>query len=63
MARWYQCFETMEERKAWEKKKQAENKRFKVCMRMTAKQLEQDLYMPKGELDKYKYATIYTFKE
>ena len=61
--RMYKCFKTTEDRKAWEKQQQEKNNGFKICMRMTARQLEKDLYMRKGELAEYKYVTIYTFKE
>lgn len=61
--RMYKCFKTMEDRKAWEKQQQEKNNGFKICMRMTARQLEKDLYMQKGELAEFKYVTIYTFKE
>ena len=58
MARWYQMFSTQEERKAWEKERKEKDQKFRVCMRMTAKQLKKDL--PFVQIDGYKYATIWT---
>lgn len=60
MDRYYKNFRTKEDRTAWEKEQAASNPGFKVCMRMTAKQLEKDMHAPglyTGE--GYKYSTIY----
>lgn len=58
MARYYQMFRTKEERKMWETEQKKEDTKFRVCMRMTAKQLKKDL--PFVETEDYKYATIWT---
>lgn len=58
MARYYQMFETQEERKTWEKAQKDKDEKFRVCMRMTAKQLKKDL--PFIDIGNYKYATIWT---
>ena len=58
MARWYQMFGTQEERKSWEKEQKEKDQKFRVCMRMTAKQLKKDL--PFVQIDGYKYAIIWT---
>ena len=58
MARYYQMFATKEERTSWENKRKDEDKKFRVCMRMTAIQLKKDL--PFINIDGYKYATIWT---
>lgn len=58
MARYYQMFETKEERTAWEKDRKEKDPKFRVCMRMTAKQLKKDL--PFVDIGKFKYATIWT---
>lgn len=63
MARWYKCFATKDEQKAWESEQKNANENFRVCMRMKPKQLEKELYMPKGSLEKYDFATIYTTDE
>lgn len=60
MNRYYKNFRTKEERAACENEQAASNPGFKVCMRMTAKQLEKDmccpgLYTGSG----YNYSTIY----
>ena len=60
MARWFRCFKTKEEQRKWEQE-QSSDPDFKLCMRMTAKELEKDLCLPDGQLDKYKYATIYKY--
>ena len=59
--RLYKCFKTTEERKAWETERKKDNPKFRVCMRMTARELEKDMYMEKGTLSEYKTATIYTY--
>lgn len=60
--RMYQCFRTKEEQKAWEKEQKSKNSDFRVCMRMTAKQLEKDLCMANGTFGEYKHATIYSYE-
>ena len=57
--RYYQMFKTQEECRAWEKEMALKNREFRVCMRMTAKQIEKEL----GFVNKsgYTIATIYTF--
>lgn len=57
MARWYQMFATKEEREAWEAEKKKQPG-FRVCMRMTAKQLKKDL--PFVDITGFNYATIWT---
>lgn len=61
MARWWKAFETQEERKAWEKEEKQENPCFKVCMRMTARQLENDMGFPQGYTAPNKYVTVYRY--
>lgn len=63
MARFYKCFVTQEERDAWEKEQKSKDASFKVCMRMPVKQLIRDLGIHPLSLNKYRYATIYRFKE
>ena len=58
--RMYQLFKTIEERKEWEIERKQKNPNFRVCMRMTAKQLAKDLYMPKETVSEYRYATVWT---
>jgi len=58
--RLYKCFKTAEEQKAWEAS-QKNTPGFRVCMRMTARELEKDMYMEKGTLSEYKKATVYTY--
>ena len=58
MARYYQMFETKEERTAWEKKEKDKNPKFKVCMRMTARELKED--MPFVDITNFKYVTIWS---
>lgn len=60
MTRFYQMFKTQEERKAWETEQKKKDAKFRVCMRMTAKQLKKDL--PFVDIGDYKFASIYTFK-
>ena len=55
--RYYQLFKDKKEQKEWETKKKAEGAGFKVCMRMTAKQLKEDL--PFVNIDGYTAATIW----
>lgn len=61
MNRYYKNFRTKEDRTAWEKEQAAKNPGFKVCMRMTAMELEKEMHFPKGFLvdDGFKYSTIY----
>jgi len=61
MARWWKAFETQEERKAWEKAEKADDPNFRVCMRMTARQLEKDMWFPKGYTAPNKYVTVYRY--
>jgi hypothetical protein len=61
MARWWKAFETQEERKAWERAEKADDPNFRVCMHMTARQLENDMHMPKGQLAPNKYVTVYLY--
>ena len=61
MARWWKAFETKEARTEWEKQEKQEEPRFRVCMRMTAAQLEKDMHMPKGNLAPNKYVTVYMY--
>lgn len=60
MNRYYKNFRTKEERAAWEKEQAAKNPGFKVCMRMTAKQLEKDMCSPGLFTGSgYNYSTVY----
>ena len=59
----YRCFHTTQERSAWEREQKQKNQKFRVCMRMTARQLERDLYMENGTLSEFAYATVYRFTE
>lgn len=59
--RLYKCFTTKQEQKAWEKLQKDDSENFRVCMRMTAKQLEEDMCMQKGTLDAFHFATVYTY--
>lgn len=61
--RFYQCFKTKEERTEWERERKSKNDNFVVCMHKTARQLEKEMYMPKGELKDFEYATVYTYRE
>lgn len=58
MARFYQMFKTQADRKAWETEQKKKDAKFRVCMRMTTKQLKEEL--PFVEIGDYKYATIWT---
>lgn len=58
MARWYNMFHSVDERKQWEQEMKLKDIKFRVCMRMTAKQLKKDL--PFVDIADYKYATIWT---
>ena len=60
--RLYQLFHTEAEQKAWEAEHKYEP-RFRVCMRMTAKEVEDDLRLDKGYLAEYQTATIYTYDD
>ena len=55
--RYYQLFKDKKEQAEWEAQKKAENAGFKVCMRMTAKQLKDDL--PFVNIEGYTVATIW----
>lgn len=57
--RMWKAFVTKEERKAFETEEAAKNQDFRVCMRMTAKQLEKDL-CGTVKLDGYNFVTVYT---
>lgn len=59
MARYYRVFKTKEELKAWETEKKKKDPKFRVCMRMTAKQL-QKYFLPYVIIEDYKYAIIWT---
>ena len=61
MARYYKLFVTKEERKQFEQEQKQANPTFRVCMRMTARQLEKDLYKEKGFYAPCEYATVYCF--
>ena len=58
MSRFYQMFKTQADRKAWEAEQKKKDSNFRVCMRMTAKQLKEDL--PFVEIGEYKFVTIWT---
>lgn len=62
MARWWKAFETQAARTAWEKEEKADEPAFRVCMHMTARQLENDLHMPNGALAPNKYVTVYRYE-
>lgn len=55
--RMWKAFVTKEERKAFETEEAAKNHDFRVCMRMTAKQLEKDL-CGTVKLDGYNFVTV-----
>lgn len=57
--RLWKAFVTREEQKDFEAEHKANNPDFRVCMRMTAKQLEKDM-CGTVKLDGYKYVTVYT---
>lgn len=57
--RMWKAFATKAEQKAFEAEKSAKNQDFRVCMRMTAKQLEKDL-CGTVNLDGYNFVTVYT---
>ena len=59
MARYYKMFKSKDEQNVWEKEMAQKNKTFRVCMRMTTKQLKEDL--PHIDTKGYVDATIYTF--
>lgn len=61
MARWWKAFETQAERTAWERAEKADDPNFRVCMHMTARQLENDMHMKKGTLAPNKYVTVYRY--
>lgn len=61
MARFYKLFESAKERREWEKDMSAKEPTFHVCMRMTARELEEDLCKPEGFFEGYKCATVYRF--
>ena len=61
MARWWIAFETQEDRAAWEKAEKADDPNFRVCMHMTARQLENKMHMAKGTLAPNKYVTVYRY--
>lgn len=58
--RYYQMFRTKDEQKAWEKEMAEKNENFKVCMRMTAKQLKSDL--PHINTEGFTTATVWGYK-
>ena len=62
MARYWKAFETQEQRKTWEDEMKAKEPDFVVCMHYPARQLEKELYMPKGQLEPNKYCTVYGFR-
>ena len=62
MARYWRAFETKEQRKAWEDEQKEKDPDFKVCMHYSARDLEKELYMPKGHLEPNKYCTVYGYK-
>lgn len=63
MARYWKAFQTQEERKAWEKEQKENDPEFRVCMHYSAKDLERELYMPKGQLTEQglRYCTVYGY--
>lgn len=63
MARYYKCFMTKEDRKQWEDEQKQKDPTFKVCFHYPVKDLEKELYMPKGNLAPYRFATVYTWTD
>ena len=63
MARYWKAFPTQEERKQWEKEQKAKDDTFRVCFHYSARDLEKELYMPKGSLDPNKYVTVYGYTD
>ena len=59
MARYWKAFETQEDRKAWEKEQAKTNPNFKVCMRFPARAFEKDMHMNAGQLDPFRFVTVY----
>lgn len=57
--RMYRMFEDKEKQIQWEKRKESQNKGYRTCMRMSAKQLQREL--PYIDIEGYRYATIYTY--
>jgi len=62
--RFWKAFETAQARKEWEKEQKKARTDFVVCMHFSAKDLEKELFMPKGSLtnEGYKFCTVYGFK-
>lgn len=58
--RQWKAFETKAEQTAFEKDGKAKNKDFRVCMRMTAKQFEKDMYGTVKLDENHNFVTIYT---
>lgn len=65
MARYWKAFKTQKERTDWENAQKAKDPKFKVCMHYPAKDLEKELYMPKGQLTDQglKFCTVYGFTD
>ena len=63
MARYWRAFETQKDRNDWEKEMKKKDPKFRVCMHYPAKELEKQLYMPKGSLEPNKYCTVYGFTD
>lgn len=57
--RLWKAFATKEEQKAFEADRKAKNPDFRVCMRMTGRQLEKEMY-GSVNLDGYNFVTVYT---
>ena len=64
MARYWRAFATQEERKAWEQEQKEKDTEFRVCFHYSARDLEKEMYMPKGQLTDQglRYCTVYGFK-
>ena len=65
MARYWKAFATQKDRKAWEDEQKQKSPDFKVCMHYSAKDLERELFLPKGQLTEngFKFCTVYGFKD
>lgn len=61
--RQWRAFETKEQQEAFEKEQSELYPDFKVCMRMTGKELEKEMYMPEGRMDGCDYVTVYRYED
>ena len=54
MSRYYQLFKTKDERDKWER----EHSQYRICMRMTAQELKEEL--PSIDIADFEFCTIWT---